>query len=243
MRSPLLLIAGLVALAAACGGKTSGNGGETCSPLPGCSSSEVCTSPGGCGGECYCNGGAWECPVCGDDVDAYPPPDGPDGVCPASPPTSGDGCSPGGLYCPYGGSQGDCGETCLCTNVYSGNNGTWQCSADPCSPPSSCPTDPPTSGTACDGVPGTCEYGGYGDALCGEGCYCDSADVWSCGPTECRDAGPPDVASPCPGTEPAEGSACPLVGNVCTYFTSRESNCLCTDTGWVCATESDCGDE
>jgi hypothetical protein len=236
MRSPLLLIAGMVALAAACGGQTSGVGGNT-----GGSRGGTHTSSGGSTGSN--SGGS----TSGSSSGADDEPDG--GICPPSPffNASATTCNDG-MVCSYGDGQGYCGATCTCSNSQ------WQCVVASCPPPTPCPaTDPRLydGGIACPSVGQSCtyQYPYVPSPDCKDYCTCDPSGTWSCAVGTCSfpDAGPPDVASPppvtCPAAEPTENSACPSVGNVCTYFSSCESNCLCTDTGWVCATESDCGDE
>jgi len=267
MRSFLLLLASILALAAACGGKTSGtignpgdggsssssggsgssggsstsgssSGGVTCTPLPGCSSSLECPSPDGCG-ECYCEGGQWACAGtgCGDDVsDAFPVDDSPSGSCPFDPPEPGTFCAPQNLSCGYGGAEG-CGETCECQNV------GWECFPNPCPPPP-CPPSAPPDGSICTGVGSSCFF--PIDSGCGyEECDCDPSGTWGCYTGSCVDAGPPTDAGifdagPCPGSEPPQNAACPEQGLVCEFFEGCQVNCLCTSTGWVCASQGPC---
>jgi hypothetical protein len=226
------------------GSSGSSSGGVTCAPLPGCDSSVECPAPGGCGGSCDCEDGQWLCTTgtgCGDDVSDASLPDSPDQVCPDAPPPAGSACYPDGMECGWGTEEG-CGESCFCSN------GTWECAEDPCTAPV-CPVSAPTGGTACSGIGSDCSYP---VGFCGEeDCSCDPSGIWSCVTAVCVDAGPPDTGTPdtgapedagllCPPSEPASGTGCPDLGNVCTYYTPCETNCLCTSAGWVCATEQGC---
>ena len=259
MRAPLIAVTCALALAAACGGQTAGvgggghgssssgggssggsssgggssssggassSGGSGCVPLPGCSSSTECPEPNGCG-ECYCQGSGWECTGCGDDaVDASIPDSSIQ--CPPVAPADGSLCPENGLACGYASDPGGCGESCDCLN------GTWACSYPPCPPPV-CPPDPPTPQTSCIGSGLDCYY--PDDAGCGgEACSCDSTGLWECSVGDCIDAGPPD-AGLCPGSMPANGDPCDMAGDVCSYLSLCTTNCLCTATGWVCATQ------
>jgi len=211
-------MAGVVAIAAACGGQTGGlgsgdggsdgssgssgsgsggssggssgssSGGTTCAPLPGCASSLECPSPDGCG-VCYCEGSEWEC--------------------------SGTGCS----------------------------------DAFPIEDaPSACTPFAPFNGTVCSDIGAQCYYpsdGGCG----GDACYCQPSGTWLCEQGECVDSGPPpfeggffDSPDSCPENQPHDNAPCSDQGNICSYFTSCETNCLCASSGWVCATQQDCGD-
>ena len=262
MRSPVLVFASILALAAACGGKTGGtiggdgggssgssggssgssSGGVSCKPLPGCDSSVECNTPDGCG-TCFCENGSWECTGggCGDDVaDASPPEDAPFEVCPPEPPSPGGICFESNTFCDYPTDAG-CGEGCFCAN------GSWECSANPCPPPS-CPPSVPPPGTACSGPNTSCFYP-VGDG-CGEiECDCDDPGYFTCITSECFDAGPPDTGPPdsgfndgggCPGVQPVENGSCLSQGLVCSYFTGCETNCLCSSNGWICANEGPC---
>ncbi|HEY1694339.1 MAG TPA: hypothetical protein VGG39_19355 [Polyangiaceae bacterium] len=242
MRSTLLLLAGL-ALAAACGGKTSGargaedgdsgtgasdgaadgNGGgsvdatasssggssdasrgsdsasggssgasssgigteagNTCKPLPGCSSTTTCPSTDGCN-TCTCEDGVWECT-------GYACPDGslnencPQGATNHSP------CDPT--------TQGEC----------------------------TIPLDP---GSAC----ATWQ------------CRCTSASVFYCTAIDCADAATSPPAYDCPSPQPTEASACPLDGALCAYGTcikdaqEPSTNCLCVNGAWTCSEVTGC---
>jgi hypothetical protein len=266
MRSPVLLFASILALAAACGGKTSGvgsgggggsssggassssgggsgggsggssggssSGGSYCSPLPGCNSETECPEPNGCG-TCYCESSGWQCTGCGDDEIDAGPPDSSFG-CPIDPPTAQTSCQSDGLSCSYGSAEG-CGEGCDCYN------NEWSCYADPCPPPT-CPSSIPQDGTACFGQ-GDCYYSD-GSGCGGADCYCGPSGSWSCAYSVCVDAGPPDSGPPdaggCPGSLPPDGASCDVQGDVCTYLSACETNCLCTATGWVCASQGGC---
>jgi hypothetical protein len=85
------------------------------------------------------------------------------------------------------------------------------------------------------------------DGLCNDAseCVCDPSGTFGCFP-DCvvvDDAGPPDSGSPdagagpCPEELPASGSPCTDEGLVCSYFPACETNCLCADNAWVCATQ------
>lgn len=278
MRSTALLFAGMIALAAACGGKTSGvgnpggggssgsgsssSGGSsgsssggissssgsvssssgtnpTCAPLPGCTSSVECPDPTGCGGSCYCEGGQWECadPGCGDDVADAGPPDSSE-TCPPNPPPPGTACFEDGFSCGYAGSGGgSCGESCDCAN------GSWECVAPPCPPPT-CPSAAPQPDTACADIGASCDYTSN---ACFEQCDCNPSGSWSCFIGTCIDAGAPDTgiedaSSVCPVFQPQDGQACSDESAVCSYFDGSgcATNCLCASTGWVCAAQQGC---
>ena len=139
------------------------------------------------------------------------------------------------MVCDYA-PAGQCGESCDCLN------GAWSCSLPPCPPPS-CPDPPPTPQTACFDIGIDCYY--PDDAGCGgEECSCDPSGSWSCTFGECIDAGPPDTGPPdaggCPASQPPNGEGCDTQGDICSYFGQCETNCLCTTTGWVCATQQGC---
>jgi hypothetical protein len=106
-----------------------------------------------------------------------------------------------------------------------------------------CPQYPPQSGTACFGQ-GDCFYS-EGGSCDEEDCECGPSGIWFCSYSICADAGPPDSGffdsgDICPGGQPPDGASCGDEGNVCTYFSPCETNCLCTGSGWVCATVQGC---
>ena len=225
--------------ASSSGGSTSGSssGGVTCAPLPGCNSALECPESGGCG-VCYCEHGGWACTGCGDDVsDAYPVEDSPYGVCPLNPPNPGTLCDAPNASCSYGSAEG-CGESCDC------QNGTWECFSNPCPPPL-CPQYPPPNGSLCNGIGSSCLFP-VNDSCGEEECDCDPSGTWGCYDIDCFDGGPPsdagifDSGPVCPGSQPAPSSPCDELGNVCSYFTGCETNCLCASSGWVCATQQGC---
>jgi len=167
--------------------------------------------------------------------------------CPSAPPFSGEPCSGCQAYgCGYASDAG-CGETCTC------QGGTWECFTPPCTPPPPppiCPEFPPSSGTACFGVGSSCFYDTDDGGLCQDAieCVCDPSGTFDCfpgciiddsGPPDTGppfDAGPPD-SGPCPESVPFGNSPCPDDGLVCSYFAGCETNCLCAQNSWVCATQ------
>jgi hypothetical protein len=219
MRSSLLVLASILSLAAGCGGQTSsipGGGGSSGGGSGSSSSSSGGGSSGGASGGGSSGGVAPNCPM--------------------NPPSSGTGCATDGTTCEYGSSKG-CGESCYC------QNDTWLCAEPPCTM-EICPQDPPQSGSPCQMIDSVCGYatnGGCDD----EKCTCDPSGTWSCEGSGCVDAsappdagGPPDASdAPCPPTVPGSTKACPQPGLVCSYDNGVETNCLCAETGWVCATQ------
>jgi hypothetical protein len=128
---------------------------------------ETCSYDGECGTTCECEGGEWGC-----FGNPCPPPLQ---VCPSNPPTGGTSCAgEGGETCDY--SNGTCeGEQCSC------DGSVWSCSAFACPPPppTTCPTFPPTQGTACSAIGDDCVY--YVNGECNqESCECFPSGSWSC---------------------------------------------------------------
>jgi hypothetical protein len=236
MRSSILLFGSILALAAACGGKTNGGPGGP-GGSSGSGSGSGSSGSGSSSGAVSSSGGSGSS----------------SGVT-----SSSSGGSSGGVTCaPLPGcnssveceAPGGCG-VCYC------ENGGWACSGTGCgddvsdasigidSPFDVCPLDPPNPGTFCDTPNIGCGYGSNDG--CGESCNCEN-DAWQCFSDPCtsEDAGePPDSsfidASPCPGGQPAANSACDEEGIVCSYFDGCQVNCLCATSGWVCATEGPC---
>ena len=167
--------------------------------------------------------------------------------CPTDqPPVPGSFCS----TCPDFGCgytlESGCGVTCNCIDS------TWLCIIPPCGPPPLCPQFPPSSGTPCLGSVGTtCFYDLDGSCSDAQQCVCEASGTFSCfDPYACPggddggfDTGPPDTGSVdagsglCPEQQPVSGSPCDSNGFVCTYFPACETNCLCADDAWVCATQ------
>jgi hypothetical protein len=87
-----------------------------------------------------------------------------------------------------------------------------------------CPSAEPANGEACQSGRGDCMFG---TKICD--CPNDTS-VWICW----------DPATDCPATQPAEQSACSVVGIDCEYAQPQGggqgggNDCECTDTGWDC---------
>ena len=219
MRSSFLLILGMLALAAACGGQTGGIGN-------GDGGSNSSSSGSGSGGS---SGGI----------------------------SSSSGSSSGGTTCaplPGCSSSVECPSPNGCDFCYC-EGGEWACGKSGCldaSPfedaPYTCPAfAPPGDSVACSDIGAQCFY--PSDAGCGGGdaCFCQPSGTWACDQSTCFDSGQLDggffdSGDGCPQNQPPNNEACSTQGNVCSYFTSCETNCLCASTGWVCATQQNCGD-
>ena len=154
-----------------------------------------------------------------------------------NPPNPGTLCDAPNTSCSYGSAEG-CGESCDC------QNGVWECFSNPCPPPL-CPQNAPPNGSLCSGIGSTCFFP-VNDSCGEEECDCDPSGTWGCYDVDCFDSGPPtdagifDSGPVCPGSQPAQSSPCDELGNVCSYFTGCETNCLCASSGWVCATQQGC---
>jgi hypothetical protein len=231
------LVAGFF-FASACGGKTTGgsggdggsssssgsssgggDGGNTCKPLPGCTSTTSCPATDGCN-TCDCVDGDWECGDLGCVADASVDVQT---TCPASNDgLDGTACPVDGQDCPPPG--GGCGLSCDC------ENGTWRCVAPPCPPPTDvCPAAPPTPGTSCTLDNLQCSWPSA-EGCSGQTCDCQNGE-WSCSGETCP-------VSACPDNEPAQQSLCMSVGQICNYVGDAACDnpqCTCDPSGtWDC---------
>ncbi|HEY1695898.1 MAG TPA: hypothetical protein VGG39_27210 [Polyangiaceae bacterium] len=226
MRSPLLLILGMMALAAACGGKTNGGG-----PGGGGSSSGSSSSGSSSGSGSGSSSGISSSSGSGSGGSSS-------GIS-----SSSGGSSSGGNYCePLPGctSSTECPDPGGCGDCYCSGGG-WACTGcgddatDAYPPPDDapygyCPGAPPASGSICyeDGT--TCGYGSNGDG-CGEECTCANG-TWQCYSDPCP---PPE----CPPYVPTPGTYCAGGGESCFYGSGScdSTDCYCdANSGtWSCS--------
>jgi len=219
MRSSFLLVLGTLAFAAACGGQTGGIGnGDGGSNSSSGGSGSGGSSGGTSGGSGSSSGGTTCAPLpgCSSSVE-----------CPSP-----DGCD----FCYCEGGEWACGKSGCLVDASPVEDAT-----------STCLGYAPPDGAACSDIGAQCFY--QNDAGCGgDACYCQPPGTWLCEQSTCFDSGPSfdggffDSGDGCPENQPPNNEACTTQGNICSYFTGCETNCLCASSGWVCATEQNCGD-
>ena len=152
---------------------------------------------------------------------------------------SAGGCKP----LPGCSSTTSCPATDGC-NTCSCEQGVWECTGYVCPEGGGnvdCPSSGAESGEACPTEYGaSCTYYEEPGYVCAKR-MCQCSGFWNCVDTDCVDAS----ASPCPESEPAQGSACTPEGTFCPYgaqcIGSPSTECLCSNGAWDCA--SRCGDQ
>lgn len=253
MRSPLFFIAGMIALAAACGGQTvggipdhgdggssssggssSGGGSGSSSGISSSSSSgsATCKPLPGCGSSTECSNpdGCGICYCEGGNWACAETGCGDDAVDAQPPPDSPDDyCPPQapqeGTICYVDGLDCGYGSNGGCGESCDCANGVWTCSGDPCPPPE-CPPSEPAGGTACSSIGIGCGYpspSGCG----GDECNCDPSGIWYCSGSTCIDGG-----------FPSDGGIADA-SSVCPGFVPPQGS-ACDDQGAVCSYDTGC---
>jgi hypothetical protein len=153
--------------------------GDTCKPLPGCTSTTTCPATDGCN-TCTCEEGVWECT-------GFACPDGGNVNCPGFTLIQDNACLQVGAICDYPLPPGYLCATyaCLCSQSQ-----VWYCNQVDCGDSGSlymeggiysvtCPEEQPTQSSSCSLNGALCAYGKCSAGVYATNCLCSNSE-WDC---------------------------------------------------------------